>query len=236
MLKFSYDVKSDIPEGLEKFYTEKDGKFTIQVEGMKTEDDVKSIQTALQKERETRRDAEKKLERFNLLPEDFDIEQYNRLKDEGGGKVEEKLSEQKKRLNEQFEKERETYKKQIADATGLVDKHVKEVALERGLAEINVGKQFTPAVRSMFKEQLSLDGEQVFLSDRPINDFLKDWSQSEDGKAFVVAPTNTGGGTNATGSKTKENETQSMPRSEFSNLPPDKKVEVSKKGVTLTNE
>lgn len=236
MLKLSYDAKSDIPEGLEKFYVEKDGVFTIQVEGMKTDQDVKSVQTALQKERETRRDAEKKLERFALLPDDFNIDEYNALKDQGGGKIEEKLAEQAKRLNDQFAKERDNLKKDLEAKDNLVNKHVKEAALERGLAEINVGKQFAPAVRSMFKEQMTINGEDVYLNDRPVKDFLTEWSKSDEGKHFVTAPNNSGGGTDKTGSKENNDNSKSMSRAEFRELSPAEQSKFSKEGGSLTND
>lgn len=52
-LELSYENKDAIPAGYEELYSEKDGKMVLTgVKGMKTENDVTTLQTALQKERQ----------------------------------------------------------------------------------------------------------------------------------------------------------------------------------------
>lgn len=51
MLKPIIDKLEDVAEGLRQFYAERNGKFELKVEGMKTEADVARVQTALDKER-----------------------------------------------------------------------------------------------------------------------------------------------------------------------------------------
>jgi hypothetical protein len=51
MLKAVIDKLEDVAEPLRQFYTERNGKFELKVEGMKTEADVARVQTALDKER-----------------------------------------------------------------------------------------------------------------------------------------------------------------------------------------
>ena len=84
-IKAKYDSKSEIPTGLESHYTEKDGAFFLQVEGLKTDQDVQTVQTALENERKLKREAETKVKeyekKYSLLPDDFTIDEYNRLKD-----------------------------------------------------------------------------------------------------------------------------------------------------------
>jgi len=59
MIKTSYDSKDAIPEGFASLYTEKDGKFVLTgVDGMKTQQDVDNVKTALGKERDLRKTAE----------------------------------------------------------------------------------------------------------------------------------------------------------------------------------
>ena len=50
-LKAILDSLTDIPEALHGEYVERNGKFELQVEGMKTQGDVDRLQTALTKER-----------------------------------------------------------------------------------------------------------------------------------------------------------------------------------------
>lgn len=49
--KMELESLDGLPEEVAKEYVEKDGKFVIQVEGMKTQDDVNRVQTALNAER-----------------------------------------------------------------------------------------------------------------------------------------------------------------------------------------
>lgn len=50
-LKAILDSIDDLPEDVKKEYVEKNGKFELQVEGMKTQADVERLQGALTKER-----------------------------------------------------------------------------------------------------------------------------------------------------------------------------------------
>ena len=52
MLKYTVDSLEGIPEAAKSFYAEKDGKFTLQVEGVETPESVTGLKTALVKERE----------------------------------------------------------------------------------------------------------------------------------------------------------------------------------------
>ena len=49
--KMELDSLDGLPEEVAKEYVEKDGKFVIQVEGMKTQEDVNRVQNALNAER-----------------------------------------------------------------------------------------------------------------------------------------------------------------------------------------
>ncbi len=238
MLKLNYDSKADIPKGAESFYTEKDGKFTLQVEGAKSQADVENLQNALDKERKLKREAEaqnkKYEEKFGNLPDDFSLEEYNNLKDANSGQnVDAKLKEQRERLTAQFNKDLAAKDKIIAEKDGLVNTHIKDGTLTRVIAESGIAKQFIPAVTAMMKGRVKLEGSEVYLDEKPIAEAMKGWVESEEGKHYVAAPINGGGGdktttTNADGTK------KTMPRSEFDAQSPEKRMELSKAGITLT--
>ena len=201
MLKSVYDNKSEIPTGAETFYKETDGKFHLQVTGFKTEEDVNSLQDALNKERKEKRDAlaEAKTmkDKFGLLPEDFDINEFNRLKDSDPSKeLDAKLNEQRERITKQFETKLAEKDKVIADKDGLVTKYVKNDVLRKAMTEIGVSKQFIPAVEAMFKDKIIVEGENILLNEQPVSTALKDWSGTDEGKHFIQAPANNGGGSN----------------------------------------
>lgn len=239
MLNYSYDNKSDIPAGAEKFYSEKDGKFTLQVDGVKTEADVQAVKDALDKERKAKRDAEAKAksleDKFGLLPEDFNIDEYNRLKDSDPGKeLETKLAEQRERIEGQFKKQLEAKDKIILEKDGLVHKHVKIATLQKAMAEVNVGKQFMPAVEAMMKDRITVEGDKVYLDERPVAEALKEWAGSDEGKHYVSAPANSGGGSDKANQHGKP-AGKTITRSDFDALSQADRMAKSKEGVKVVD-
>lgn len=235
MLKLFYETKDAIPNGAEEFYAEKDGKFLLQADGIKTDDDVSNLQGALEKERKLRRDAETKLKdysKFDLLPDDFDISEFNRLKDSQTGEIENKLKEQRERIVAQHEKELASYKEKLEQANGLVNTHVKTANLRKAMAEANINKAFMPAVEAMMQSKITIEGTDVYLNEKPLADALKDWASTDEGKHYVSAPANTGGGVDAKSSASGVKKT--MERSQFEALDAGQKMEVVKNGVQLT--
>jgi len=64
-LKLTYATKEEVPVGFESLYTETDGVYNLTgVEGMKTDEDISKLQTALSKERTAHREARQKLTAF----------------------------------------------------------------------------------------------------------------------------------------------------------------------------
>ncbi len=77
-LKAIYDKQEDIPAGFESAYTERNGKWELQVEGMKTQGDVERVQEALDKERDEHKKAKKRL---RGMGDDDDADSVQDLKD-----------------------------------------------------------------------------------------------------------------------------------------------------------
>lgn len=73
--------------------------------------------------------------------------------------------------------------------------------VENGLTEAlvgnNVAKQFLPAVKAMLAPQVTIktegDSRKAVIGDKALGDFVKEWSQGDDGKHYVAAPSNGGG-------------------------------------------
>jgi len=234
MLKLNYALKTDIPKGAESFYSEKDGKFVLDAELP----DVSTLEKTLEKERSARRDAEaksKSLEtKFSHLPDDFDAEKYKSLVDGANGSkdLEKALKEQRESIEKVHIKDIDKLKGELSAKDTLVTTHVKNAELRKAMAEANIAKAFMPAVEAMMSQKIKVEGLDVFLDEKPVTEALKAWANSDDGKHFVQAAVNSGGGASskAGGGDAKK----SMPRSEFALLSPDKQMEVSKSGVTLT--
>ena len=149
MLKLIYDKKEDIPEGLESHYTEKDGKFYLQVEGAKTQEDVDRVSNALNAERDARKEAEKNLAKYKNV----DLEKWEKVKDldpdnpptgEGATAdpdskefqkaVSEAVRAKEKEIQEKFNKDKEALENQAAEAQQKVKKYLKDDWMRRNLA------------------------------------------------------------------------------------------------------
>lgn len=235
MLQYKYTEKSEIPEGLEQHYAEKDGEFVLKVDGM---EDTSKLEKALNSERKIRREAEAKVKdlesKYSALPEDFDIEKYNDLMDKSGGDLDAKLKEQRERINEQHQKELKKYQDQLAEKDNLVNTHVKSATLQRAMAEAGIAKPFMPAVEAMMKDKIKVEGTDVYLDEKPVSEALKEWANSDDGKHYVAAPANSGGGTHDSG-KANGAGKREMSRSDFDALGQAERMAAVKQGVQLTD-
>jgi hypothetical protein len=78
---------------------------------------------------------------------------------------------------------------------------LRDNGLTEALLSNNVAKHFLPAAKALLAGQVSIkpDGDKRLLvvGDKPLGDFVKEWSQGDDGKHYVAAPNNSG--TNAPG-------------------------------------
>lgn len=234
MLKLNYDQKSDIPTGAESFYSEKDGKFVLNAELP----DTTTLESTLEKERKARRDAEAKAKdlesRFSHLPDDFDAEKYKSLVDGANGskELEKALKEQRESIEKVHKQDLEKLQTQLSEKDTLVTTHVKNAELRKAMAEANISKAFMPAVEAMMSQKIKVEGMDVFLDEKPLSAALKDWANSDEGKHFVQAPANSGGGANSkSGAGVRE-----MKQSEFNNLPPKEQATLMNSGnITLTD-
>lgn len=236
MLKFKYTDKSEIPEGAEKFYSEKDGEFTLNAEGA----DTSKLESALNSERKIRREAEAKVKdlenKYSFLPDDLTAEDFNAMKDKSlsSGEIDQKLKEQRESIVKQHQKELDQLKSQLSEKDELVNTHVKSATLQKAMAEAGVAKQFMPAVEAMMRDKIKVEGTDVYLNEKPVTDALKEWAGSDDGKHYVAAPANSGGGTHDSG-KSNGAGKREMQRSEFDALSSAERMAATKQGIQLTD-
>jgi len=237
MLKLSYEDKSDIPEALQDYYAEKDGVYALQAEGLKTSQDIAAVKGALDKERQLKRSLEAKVKEYEskyaLLPDDFDIEEFNRLKDTSQGDIDTKLKEQRERITQQHSKELAKLQEQLEQKDGLVNKHVKMAALQKAMAENNIAKPFMPAVEAMMRDRIKLEGEDVYLDEKPVSDFFKNWSQSDEGKHYIAAQANSGGGSNT--AKSSGGAEKEISRADFEALSGSDRMTAIKSGAKVVD-
>jgi len=88
----------------------------------------------------------------------------------------------------------------------LVDNGLSKALLDNGVKT----PQYLKAAKALLKSQVTLeaDGENrvAKVGDKTLGDFVKEWSGSDDGKAFVDAPANSGGGGGGNKGGTPNNE------------------------------
>jgi hypothetical protein len=153
-------------------------------------------------------------------------------KDELEGKLAEALKTTKAAV-----KEAETAKKALEGEAGFVSKLLVDNGLTDALLKANVKPELSKAVKAMLASQVTLKAEGseriAMIGDKKLNDFISEWAKSDEGKHFVAAPNNQGGGAN--GGASGGGETKTMTRTAFEALDPAKKVEFSKAGGTLIN-
>lgn len=137
-----------------------------------------------------------------------------------------------------LEGENETLKGQVKDATkkltaaekastvatealtseqGVTRKLLVDNSLTAALIEAKVAPQYTDAVTALLGSKVTIkqDGENrvAVVGDKPLGEFVKEWSQGDQGKHYVAAAGNGGGG--APGAQGGGNNSKTMTRTAY---------------------
>ena len=131
--------------------------------------------------------------------------------------------------------EAEKVKKLYEAESGYTNNLLVENGLNEALVKEGIAKQFLPAVKSMLKSQVQVKIEgnerKAIIGDKPLSDFVSEWSKSEEGKHFIAAPANSGGGSNGGGDA--KGSVKTMPRAQFDKISSAEKVAFLKDGGKL---
>lgn len=88
--------------------------------------------------------------------------------------------------------------KQLESESAFTQSYLVESGLTDSLIKAGVEPKFLPAVKAMLKAQVKVvaDGDvrKALVGDKPLGDYVAGWAQTDEGKTFVKAPTNGGGG------------------------------------------
>jgi hypothetical protein len=137
MLKALYDNQEDIPAEFASLFTERNGKWEIQVEGIKTPGDTERLQRALDSEREAHRETRGKLRNFDWVG-DMSEDGLQTLRDEnedlkahnGSGPSKEEIDEMvEKRAETKVERALRKPLKMIEDLRTANNAHVSAIGL-----------------------------------------------------------------------------------------------------------
>ena len=155
--------------------------------------------TALQAEKEAllskNRELLSELKTARTKNKEIDIDAYYKTLDE----LDSLKSENSKLSNELNKKSKEF--DGLSNTLLEKDNFLKNLTLENSLndhlTKAGVKPEFMNAAKALLKNQASVSDNNVLIGDKNIADYMTEWSAS-DGKVFIAAPANNGGG--ATGS------------------------------------
>lgn len=204
MLKTVVETLDGLDEALKPYYTERDGKFYLQVQGVDDHPDVANLKSAYERVKadkeslKAERDALKA--KASSLPEDFDPEKWEKAKD---GKADEAALIS---LRKELEADRDAWKEKAEAA----ESRALQSALDRDLTDALTGAgvtnpMFARAARGMLAPNVKIgdDGSAFVETDMgpiPLADHVKRWAAGE-GKDFVT-PAQGGGAKTPSGSST----------------------------------
>lgn len=186
----------------------------------------------MKKIKDAKTEAEKRLE-------ELAAEKNSRLEDDLKKSGEfDKLKEQ---IEARHKKEVDGLNETVAKLKGQLDTHVIGEGLTAALVKAKVAPQLMDAAKALIKAQFKgeigeNDGTPFAKFDgKAVDDFVTGWSQSDAGKHFVQADSNTGGGSNGANANAKGGNAgqKTMSKTEFDKLDASGKKKVSLEGVKL---
>jgi hypothetical protein len=169
-LKSILETLDDVPAELHDHYVEKDGKFILQVEGIREHPEVGALKKAYESEKgnakKLREDLKAANDKIAVLPEDFDAEEYLKLI-ELRAELEADPEKRKKANDENFQSQKRIFEQRISalekkhadevaalkskveTAEGRVKKLLVDEGLTKALIDAGVGKEFVKAAKAM---------------------------------------------------------------------------------------
>ena len=105
-------------------------------------------------------------------------------------------------------KQLEQVSKTLESESGFTSKLLLDNGLTDALVNAGVKKELLPAVKALLSGQAKVvidgDARKAVIGDKGLSEFITEWSASDEGKHFIQAPANGGGG--ADGSKGTSNQ------------------------------
>jgi len=191
-LKITVEDINDVDEAFRELYTEKDGAFVLDVEGVDNHPDVANLRNAYNAEKTKRQDQGDKLR--DAL-EKLEAKPKPTVKDDA----------EMIRLREALEAERDEWKTKAGDLEKRVYGLTVESQLDDAIRAAGINEvAFQKAAKVLLKEGVKVvDGKPIFDTDMGpvgLSDYVKRWASS-DGAAFVSKPAGGGAGGSKGGAK-----------------------------------
>ncbi len=215
-LKALLEKIDDLPEDIRSLYSEsKAGDKTVyilDVEDIDNHPKVRGVITANNENKRKRDEYKAKVDdleaRVSALPEDFDADEWARLKAGEAGKPDEAIQALKDQHARAVETLKAKHAKDLADKDaligerdGYIDRTLIDGGLKDALLDVGVNPELLDgalaSLRGNVKVQKADDGSrsaivETDLGDVPVTDFVKEWAGSK-GKAYLGKPSGPGG-------------------------------------------
>lgn len=129
---------------------------------------------------------------------DIDPDEYAKLQTEN-----EDLKFNFTKAQKDLAKQTDTLTSQLKEKDSALTQYLIDSQLTDSLSKVGVLPQFMDATKSLLKSQATIRNDngsyQALMGEKSISDAVKEWAVSENGKYFVKAPDNTGGGSSGSG-------------------------------------
>lgn len=106
--------------------------------------------------------------------------------------------------------------KSLSEKDGALSKHLIDAGLTDALVKAGVKPEMLDAVKALHQSKASIDAKDgaytALIDGKPLSEFVTTWAQSDQGKHFVAAQQNAGGGAQGGGSK---GNVKTMTRAEY---------------------
>lgn len=215
-LKAILEKIDDLPEDQKSLYTEtKVGDktaYVLEVEDIDNHPKVRGVITANRENVRKRDEYKSKVDELEgkvaNLPEDFDADEWTRLKSGNSGKPDEALQALKDQHSRAIETLKAKHAKDLSDKDtligerdGYIDKTLIDGGLKDALLDVGVNPELLDgalaSLRGSVKVQKADDGNrkaivETDLGDVPVADYVKEWSGTR-GKAYLGKPSGPGG-------------------------------------------
>lgn len=110
------------------------------------------------------------------------------------------------KLAKETGKSLETLQNELKAETGFTQKLLIDNGLTDELVKNGVAPQYLAATKALFAGQAQIvaegDTRIAKIGDKAVSEFVKEWASSDDGKHFIKAPENSGGGSQGSGNGT----------------------------------
>jgi hypothetical protein len=139
---------------------------------------------------------------------------------------------QSQKASKESTKALETLQSQLKAETSFTQKLLIDNGLTDELVKAGVAPPLMNAAKAMFANQAQIvaDGEtrMAKIGDKSLAEHIKEWTASDEGKHFVAAPVNSGGGSQ--GGKGSNTGAKTMTRAEFDGKSHGERAEFAKSG------